>query len=461
MASTTMSVFLLRSSRSQRVAMGLLWLVIVLETLVVFLATDRMAGDSEVYLSLAEGLKTGSFGFFQAGNFYHEAIRGPGYPLFLWFLLHILHLPLSGIDAIQFLLYLASIALLYRWIKKHYTVMHGLVFLGLMTLYPFPAVYAARIMTEGVTTFLIISIGVVAAQAGPLRSRSAIGLGLLAGSIILIRPTMILLPIILVVARALMHRRDQQQARDGANALLMLGIAALVVLPFTLRNQRVFNRFTPLPVAGAAGISLYTASWQAELSYADIMSLWARQPSAHAQKIGYVTAVEEINSQIDAPATALAFSLESYGPDPALEIRASGVIGRAAIARITSHPGMYVQHVGRNIWALWNTKEYPRSIPAIGTAGLSIISGLFTLLAGIGIALQLIRQTGRPAIILAVILLYFLCIHLWMHTEARYTAPVRLLLVFHALVALMWAIGRWRRSDKRLVPAIGAASREQ
>jgi hypothetical protein len=436
----------LESPQRQRVLRWILWAVIVAETTIVFWAMEKMGGDSEVYLNLAEGLKTGSFGFFKDGQFYQEPIRGPGYPLFLWFSRSILHLPLSGIVAIQWALYLVSILLLDRWIIKSYRRVHGLVFLGLLILYPFSAVYAVRIQTEALATLLITSISVVAAQPASLTVRRALLLGLLAGLVILVRPTMILLPIVVAAGHLFLYRSKRRHMAHPRTVLVMLlSITALIVLPFAVRNERVFGRFTPLPVAGAAGISLYTASWGGALRYEDILSMWEQRPSTHVQQIGYLKATQEINAQINAPPTALLFSLESYGPDPLMQIRASGVIGQAAITRIRSHPGPYLGHVVQNIWSLWNTKEYPQTIPPIGIAMLTVISGILTVLGGAGVVIQVVRHRWGATMIPSLIMLYFVAIHLWLHTEARYTAPARLLLVFHAMVAVMWLINRWRQ----------------
>src|SRR5204863_2661308 len=117
------------------------------------------------------------------------------------------------------------------------------------------------------------------------------------------------------------------------------------------------------------------------------------------------------------------------------------VFGEAAMKRIANDPLNFAGHVVGNIWRLWNTSQYPEALPAISGFGLSVVSAAIFLLAMLGVAFSALRIRGWPLSFgMAIFMLYPMIVHLPLHTEARYTAAGRPLLLMFAAVTLHWLV---------------------
>jgi hypothetical protein len=121
-----------------------------------------------------------------------------------------------------------------------------------------------------------------------------------------------------------------------------------------------------------------------------------------------------------------------------LRIAAAQVFKRAAIQRISADPMNYAGHIVHNLWALWVTKRYS-GLPTSVSAGLMISSFVVFLLGFAGMGVSLVRPRTAPLPWLLVpVALYPFAIHLWLHTEARYTAATRPLLMMFAAGFVIW-----------------------
>jgi hypothetical protein len=222
--------------------------------------------------------------------------------------------------------------------------------------------------------------------------------------------------------------------------------AAAVLLPYSIWNFEHFGRLSPLPAATAFGNSLYTAYWQEILPNNDMEAFYGGTVTARARDSGWAAEVTRVNRSIGAPPDA---GSENPIHDPTIRTRiaSSPAFGRAAIKRIEANPSIYVKHVIKNIWLLWNTSRFP-GVPGAAAFLLFIIS-YFVWLAGMGgAALTLLKARDwplRPTA--AFVMLYPWAVHLPMHLEARYTAAARPLLLMVAGLTLSW-LGRrlwtWR-----------------
>src|SRR5262245_19482102 len=105
-----------------------------------------LTADSSKYLALAEALRNGAFGLVENGLFQPEVVRPPGYPVFLFIVLHLLNQELVAVVIIQLALYLFSVFLIERILIKYEIT--SLPLLLLAALYPVISAYAAQIMTE-------------------------------------------------------------------------------------------------------------------------------------------------------------------------------------------------------------------------------------------------------------------------------------------------------------------------
>jgi Dolichyl-phosphate-mannose-protein mannosyltransferase len=288
-----------------------------------FLASDE-PGDSRVYSQLARNVLEGHGYSDQAGPPYDPTlIRVPGYPLFLASVYAVFgHGDDRAVRIVQALLDTASCllvaALAFFWQPSESRRWRAFAFaLALAAVCPFGQIYAATILTETLATFLALALALAATLA--LKSRGARArllcwalAGLCAGSVALVRPDGGLFAAgvgVTLVLALLFARRDYVEraktvveatgatneaggfarriARAFACGCVFSAATVLVLVPWALRNERVFHLFQPLAPYYATmpdefnprGYFRWVRTWIDDERYIDRM-LWklGRQP---------------------------------------------------------------------------------------------------------------------------------------------------------------------------------------
>ncbi len=419
----------------------LAWAALLLQTIACFVVTAPWAGgDTPVYLALAEAIEMGQYGWFDGGVPQPDPLRPPGYPVFLWAFLHALQLPRAAVVVFQLLAYLLAVLIAQKHLVRR--DVSPIPFLALSLAYIFPAIYSAYLLTEALT-MLLVTAGAILLDGRQTTFREAAAVGCLFGGAALIRSDMVLLPVVAVavlVLRAMAVRRfDLSVFRLSSTVMLT---AALVLSPYMLWNYQNFGTASPVPVASAVGNSLYHATWQGKLPLADLDALYSGSVTARQKASGLLDEVMKANAEIGAPPLTAPWNPAAY-PTTETQIRSTEVFRRLAVDRIRQDPIGYLEHVGGSVWRLWNTAEYPSSTPAIVRRFLAIISAVVTVLGLGGVALSVCRPAGWPLSFgQALIPIYVLGVHVWLHAEARYTASVRVLLVMNASASIWWL---WKR----------------
>jgi hypothetical protein len=416
----------------------LLWLAIVLQVgLIFYKSQPHLTNDSPTYLELARQLDAGAFGTGSDDGFRPEAARPPGYPIFLWFFLHGLGLPWVAVIIAQYGLYLLAVSLAQRLLVKH--GFSPLPLLSLVLAYPFPATYAARVMPEGLTLFLVTLLAYLLARPRELKPSTALWAGAVGGVAILVRPSLALLPAGLALVLFWASFRGSGAIVALKRVVPMLLVTTLVLLPYAIRNYAVFGIATPLPPAGPFGHSLYLATWEGELTNADQQAFIMGRVTEAARNSGFASEVARLNESMGAPPMTAPYSPDYY-ESSYHKVAGERIFLRAALDRIAAAPSAYFRLVVNKWWRLWNTAEYPAAVPPWARVSLKVFSAVICLLGLGGAAYALFGQTDYALKVPSVIMLYFPLVHAWLHTEARYTAPARLLLLFNAAVLLL-AIG--------------------
>ncbi|HEX8840549.1 MAG TPA: hypothetical protein VF750_08795, partial [Sphingomicrobium sp.] len=145
--------------------------------------------------------------------------------------------------------------------------------------------------------------------------------------------------------------------------------------------------------------------------------------------------MEKLNTSIGASALTVPFNPAAYDGQRA-QTASSRLFGEAALRHIEAAPGLYARHVAANLWLLWNTSIYPAAVPPVGRFVLRGVSALILVAGLMGLAIAMTSERRRALLPAAALLLYLPAIHIWLHTEARYTAAARpLLLMFVAIFA--------------------------
>jgi hypothetical protein len=242
-----------------------------------YLANDD-PDDGRVYAQLAVNLVDHTtFSDDEEAPFEPTLIRVPGYPIFLSAIYLFAGNDNNGaVRTVQALIDTATCAMIgglaFLWMpdpRRRWRA--GLVAAGFAAVCPFTAIYVATILSETVAVFLLVALTLtVTLGLKSSTTRSAVGWwiasGLLAGAGVMVRPDLGLAVAAAGVALVLIGLFSRPEAAEETAAVaaprarlvrvVMLGAVfsaafVLVLLPWTVRNHRVFGVFQPLSPAHA------------------------------------------------------------------------------------------------------------------------------------------------------------------------------------------------------------------
>lgn len=210
--------------------------------------------DTPTYAQLADNwFHHGVYGFFQAGHIAPSLIRLPGYPLFLGLVFAIFgHDRMRAALVLQALVDLGACWLLFDCLRAEVSRRAAWAGLLLAAFCPFTAAYTAAGMTESLSIacvcLAIWSLGrfARAARAGRMALPPLLGLAAATGCATLLRPDGALLLAVFAAAVFWYGSEGLGAARSLRLAVLAAALAALPLLPWTVRNLRTFHLFQPL-----------------------------------------------------------------------------------------------------------------------------------------------------------------------------------------------------------------------
>ena len=264
------------------------------------LANDE-PDDGRVYSQIARNvLEQHIYSHDTQAPYTPSIIRVPGYPLFLAGIYAVFgHGNNTAVRAIQAVIDTATCILIafvaFAWAvdreRKHRA---ALIAFALAAVCPFTAIYVATILTEVLTNFLAVAMVLTATFAfkATLRKRALgwwVATGLLAGLAVLFRPDSGLfaaaigatLMLTALVSRSAGPLFTRMRAAILSAAIFSIAFC-LVLVPWTIRNRRVFHVFQPLsPAHGempdefvARGYLLWVRTWLDDSRYV-APALWA------------------------------------------------------------------------------------------------------------------------------------------------------------------------------------------
>jgi len=417
-----------------------LWALLLVEAVVVVVVMRPwLEPDSRAYLALSRNLLDGRYGTFRDGAFAPELFHPPGYPVYLMVLLRLVRLPAAAVVASQMALLLASVALLQRLLVRH--GLSPLPFLVIVAVTPATMGYAAKLMSEGPAIFVVACLTYLLAAPGRFGTGRVVGVALLAGGSIMLRPSLILLPVVVAAGVALVRLRAEPGRRPALAAGAVLVLAGVTLVPYTAVNYRQVDRATPLPPAAAIGYTVYASTFEPAEVDAGRKADEGELPAGSGRE--YAAERARINDRIEARA--------SGSGEPATvsrELAGSEVYQDAAWRRVRDDPVGYARQVAFNWWRLWNTAEFPDGTPGVVRLGLQAANAAVWALGLAGVAWVVVRSLRRrlaPGWAAAgLVLLYFPAVHAFMISTARYTAPARLVLDLFAAVLALELLARYR-----------------
>ena len=242
-----------RFSRSRAVWLGLLAAGLLLR---LWFLQHQMTpdDDSDVYAELAGNLfHHGIYGIATNGVIDPTLIRLPGYPLFLALIFQLFGWGnLNAVLVAQIGFDLVSCWLIASFVRENISSRAGTIALGAAALCPFTAAYSTMALTESLSVFAV-SLGLWAtgrllrAQAAGRKDRWALPwISLAMAMAMLLRPDGVLLAISVAAAIAWYGMKQGKLMASMQTALVCCLLAALPLIPWTVRNWRTFHAFQPL-----------------------------------------------------------------------------------------------------------------------------------------------------------------------------------------------------------------------
>jgi len=208
--------------------------------------------DSEVYADIAKNwLDHGIYGLTHAGSVVPTYIRLPGYPAFLAALFAIFGQEhYRTVMLVQVLIDLGTCFVIADLARR--TISPGGARLAFVfaTLNPFLANYAAAVLSETLEIFFTaLALDLVASglnKLGPAGTDRWIEAGIVIGLAISLRPDGGLLLAAVLVYMLIGFARWRERRQGMWTAVVVVAMALLPAVPWTMRNYLTFHRFEPL-----------------------------------------------------------------------------------------------------------------------------------------------------------------------------------------------------------------------
>ncbi len=218
-----------------------------------------VTSDSFVYGDIAKNwLQHGIYGLSGINDISPTYIRLPGYPAFLAAIFVIFGMEhYRAVLVVQMFVDIGTCFVVADLARRLISLRAARVAFLLAALCPFLANYAANALTETLEVFFtVLALDLAIAglgTRGDLQMKAWVGCGLAIGVAILLRPDGGLLLVAVeaylavLLVRSWMHKTSSVSAPHILRAGLILAVVALATLvPWTVRNLRVFHEFQPL-----------------------------------------------------------------------------------------------------------------------------------------------------------------------------------------------------------------------
>jgi hypothetical protein len=405
--------------------------------------------DQGGYRMLAHGiLATGQFTRYpDAPAFVPEAIRTPGYPMFVAVVYALFGQSHLAVATVQALVFAALCLVVFAAARQLTSSRTAVAAAALTALYPTFPYFGALVLTELWTTF-VLTCGMWCCLRAYATARVTwyVAAGALIGLTSLTRPGFFLLPAFLALPAAVHVWQSADRTRAAARWLLLAAVFAAVMAPWFAYNYRHFGRLT-LSAAGSLGRPIWEASWQ---------GYWAGRTQAQLTRIAdQATSDDELRRDVEQfageqqlPARPMLDYTTQWrtirliwttptDPDERVRARIAGdeEYLRVGMANIAADPLGYVRRrLTRGLFVLW-AADVPIRFTDIDATSPRIIRGFWAVQATLALiamvgAYALWRRRGAvSALLMTMPLVYVTAVHLPILCEARQSLPVKPLLL--------------------------------
>jgi len=328
------------------------------------------------------------------------------YPLFLAGALFVFQGHFWGVQILQCLMSGLICIILYHIGKRIFDWRAGLVSAFLYAVYPYSIWYFPRVKRENLLIFLVvISILVLMRVLEELKVKHSVALGILLGLTTLCKPITLYFPLFLFPFFMIKYWNGKRKAL--AHFLVICGLMAIVILPWSLRNLALYNHL--IPVSVGKGETLYMHN---------VLNDYGKPSRLIEQEDPFVDRRQALENRF-------------RGENDVL--KTDKALFKEGVDYILQHPGVYINKVLERAQRFW----YWADDPFTRSYGLWIqIMYLLPGFAGLVVAVKEKKNIWALLIMFG----YFFCIYVPIHATARYTFPIMpVFMVFgaHFLVKLV------------------------
>ncbi len=432
----------------------LLFLNILVTLAVLWSSRSTILSDTWSYLGLAEGILRGQYSmWWWLGDGYPDTFRTPGYPLLIALFISIFGTWRSVLVA-QFILYGLALYLALKTIDRldGRRAARSLFLLLLLPILNVPF-YIGQLYTE-IPVLAAISLAVYMVVRTTDRTwKVAAGLGLLMGFVFQCRPIFLLFPFVYVAAAWLVERRKA----DLLKHLLMLGVFTVTLMPYGVWNKVHHGVFKVTPLQGT-GSYMHLGYWSGKTpGYTDEFYLrnfngdeviaFTPKDSIPANIRAYRTEWGEVNAQIEPLLNANDTAMREVPPSKrvhveptystAYTITRDRLLLEKAVFHYLNDPVYtiaYKTYSAARLWVIGIQVDQYAAASNMGrmrmlliTLSMAVVFIMFIIL--VPLAYMRGRLSLRHTWVFLVYLAYFTLIHLPFTIQARYTVPVRFLML--------------------------------
>ena len=247
--------------KAQRVLylIGLLFLAVAFRAYGVWSHPAVPVGDADDYNQLATRLVEGR-GYVNAAGM-PTAWRPPAYPVFVAGIYKIAGVDVQRATMVQVILGGLTVLMLTAVAAMILGWPRALIAGAIAAVYPAFVWLPRLLFSENLSLFLmLVSLGTIILYLHTSRMIWIILFGVLCALNTLVRSGNLVFPIIVAIGLLILHWRNWKQL--AAPLLVMAVVFVVTLLPWTIRNYRVFHHV--IPVATQDGLTLYGSYWPPE-----------------------------------------------------------------------------------------------------------------------------------------------------------------------------------------------------
>lgn len=351
------------------------------------------------------------------------APRPPLYPLFLAGIYSAFGRHPFVVGGLQSVLSVATGVLCYVAARRLFGPTAGSIAAFLSLFYPYHVYHDLWLGDAALSGFVLLTwLLLVWRLARSDRLAWGLAVGAVVGLAVLLRPVLGLLFVATVTWLRLGARF--RWARTAKHTLVIGAAAVLVMLPWTVRNYRVFGRLVPVCTYG--GYAFWVGN---------------NPITEHCLRTGI---------EVDQPAHVLRALIGDSlsGLD---ELEQQSWFYREGLSFIVGRPGSFLRLIPWKIWRFWGWEVYPRPAQAART----IVHGATYLplaaLAGLGMAVAF-RTRKRELSLLLILYVAFTLFHFVFYSYSRYRKPFDHTLAIVAAQGLLVAVARKNVKQGTAVP---------